>query len=297
MNSDLKLKILSLLLAIVVWFHAVTEKVYISHASLQIEYKLPPKTYIINSPPKECELLVRGKGKMLILFNLHKHRVTVDLSKYRPGKRVVKVPIPNYREVEIVSCMPQKVAVELDKMATKKVNVIPVVVGAPAEGYSVAEVRVDPPKVKLIGPSKLIRNIKNVLTQDVDIDGTIQSFGKRVKVIVPQDTTGLITPDPPDVNVMVTLEETEIDSVLIPIAVRSSRWSSFKLEPSEVTLFYRVPKSLKTHIKSTQFHAWVEVDTTADRGDKLELPVNSKGPKDVKIVGTNPSNVKVFIRR
>ena len=51
MNSDFKLKIVSLLLAIIVWFHAVTEKTYVAHVTLNIDYKLPRKTYIINDSP------------------------------------------------------------------------------------------------------------------------------------------------------------------------------------------------------------------------------------------------------
>ncbi len=297
MNSDFKLKIVSLLLAIIVWFHAVTEKTYVAHVTLNIDYKLPRKTYIINSPPKTCDLTVRGKGKMLILFNMRKKKITCDLTKYKPGKHTVKVPVPRTREIEIINFSPQKVVVVLDREASKTVRVSPVITGTPSENFAIADITVSPDRVRIIGPSKLLSEIRTVFTQEVDIEGIMKSFARKVKVVVPYDSLNMIKAEPGEVSVMVTLEPMELDSIVLPLRIRSRKWRSFKFDPTQVTLFYRVPRSWKSRVARDNFSVWVEVDSSAKKGSYVTFPIKYKAPPVVKVIDIEPPDARVMVRR
>ncbi len=298
MKSDLKLKLISLVLAIMVWFHAVTEKVYISHVSIPIIYKNIPKNMVlIHNPPTACDLVIKGKGKMLLLFNLRKPHVTVDLSDKTAGVNIIKIALPHYRDIEVLAYSPQKIKIYLDRKGKKKVKVKPAITGTPHEELALSSVEVDPDIVLLEGPSTMISKIKAVSTEEIDISGEDKSFARVVRVVVPGDTEGLMKTEPSMVKITVTFEPKELDSVKVPVKVKSVKWRVFKVKPREVTLIYRVPSSRKNIVKKKTFSAWVTVDTTAQKGKILYLPVRYNAPPEVTIVGAKPPNVEVIVRR
>jgi len=298
MGGDLKLRLLSLLLAVMVWFHAVTEKVYISHATIPIIYKnVPANTVLIGNPPRECQLVIKGKGKMLLLFNMRRPKIVFNLSSMKPGKHTLKLTPPRYREIEVISYTPQKIKIYLDKVVKKKVRVKPVIIGNPPEDLSIAKIEVEPTTVTLKGPATLLAKIKEAKTEEVNISDVNKSFGRSINVVIPEDTQKLIEILPPKVSLTVTFEPKIMDSVKVKVVGKSTRWRSFRIKPDHVTVIYRVPESKKKRVSPSVFRVWVDVDSVEHKGAIKYLTVNYKAPSYVSVVKVDPARVEVVVRR
>jgi YbbR domain-containing protein len=61
------------------------------------------------------------------------------------------------------------VVLEIESVATKRVPVRVDVVGEPPSGYRIASVSVEPTKVRLEGARKIVRQLREVVTDRVDV--------------------------------------------------------------------------------------------------------------------------------
>src|SRR3989304_6003996 len=111
-NSGLKL--LALFIALLLWFHAATERVYLVEATFPVSYEnLPDSLYLLNDLPMEFRVKIRGQGKELLLLSFFTPTIRVDLRDQSPGRKTIEVlplfrELPLNRELEIEAIVPNK---------------------------------------------------------------------------------------------------------------------------------------------------------------------------------------------
>jgi YbbR domain-containing protein len=113
--------------------------------------------------------------------------------------------IRGVRGVRAVQVYPDRVQISLDHESEKAVPVKGRMIGKPFSG-EVEEIVCDPAVVRLRGPAQQLQQTEWVYTEPVDVDGRIEGFTKRCRVLPPSDTW-LPKIDPPDVQVSVVIEE------------------------------------------------------------------------------------------
>jgi len=86
----------------------------------------------------------------------------------------------------------------------KRVPVVPRIVGAPASGYMVASIAVEPQFIRLTGGSGPLDSVQSIETSDVDITGTSQTIVRSVEVRAPLNI-GIAADEPNMVTVTVTI--------------------------------------------------------------------------------------------
>jgi YbbR domain-containing protein len=108
-----------------------------------------PRDLVLTSPvPDTVSLQLRGP--LSTLSNLDPRKppeVLLDLSDALPGLNsylinASDIPLPT--EVEVVNVDPKGITLELERQETRQVLVRPVVIGVPAPGFVVREVRASP---------------------------------------------------------------------------------------------------------------------------------------------------------
>lgn len=109
-------------------------------------------------------------------------------------------------EIEGVRIEPSQGTVEL--AITRHVNFVslPVVVdllGAPAPGYWVSQVRTTPPIVSALGPQDVLQSLTFFKTQPIDLAGASASYSRRIALTLPQ---GVTLPDRSDIQVDITIQ-------------------------------------------------------------------------------------------
>jgi YbbR domain-containing protein len=190
--SNLRLKLLSLMLAIMLWF-AVSHMGETSMSiSVPVSYINLNRSYIIKEITNE-EVLVKVNGPVSKLKTLKSKDIVliVDLSYAHEGKNVynigdknVKTKVPNTIKVETIN--PDYVIFDIDRLIEKRLKIIVNVDERLSEDYMVKSWK--PRYVTVYGARASLANIKTIETMPVT--GSFKS--EEVVVNTPFNTKGLI---------------------------------------------------------------------------------------------------------
>ena len=195
LTDNLGLKVVSLVLAVIIWFYATGE------GQDQITLRVPLQV----DPPKAESTIVKGAQQTLrvvfqaprTLINILSSRDVTAYHKIEPGVGLgeysFKVSPDDFKlppgDIRILEIYPPTVAVTLDEVAFKRLKVRPNVQGEPAVGFSISEsdILVDPNAVLVQGPRVKLEKIETMDTEPIDVVGRIRSFRRKVKLAFTSD--------------------------------------------------------------------------------------------------------------
>jgi YbbR domain-containing protein len=187
------LKIVSLVFALVLWFFVIGERRVEVGFTVPLELVNEPEGLMVaNEVPNLVDIRLNGPRTLLMNLSPADISIAVDLTDLKPGltsfKRLEeRLNIPSGLKVTRLS--PSFVDVKLERIRDKKVPVEIVLRGEPAEGYTLAGYDIAPQKVVVEGAESEIKDVSQVLTEPVDIEGIRESF----TLIVPLDYQGRYT--------------------------------------------------------------------------------------------------------
>ncbi|WP_052464907.1 CdaR family protein [Geoalkalibacter subterraneus] len=187
------LKIVSLVFALVLWFFVIGERRVEVGYTVPLELvNVPEGLMVANEVPNLVDIRLNGPRTLLMNLSPADISISVDLTDLKPGltsfKRLEeRLNIPSGLKVTRLS--PSFVDVKLERIRGKKVPVEVVLRGEPAEGYTLAGYDIVPQKVVIEGAESEIKDVSQVLTEPVDIEGIRESF----TLIVPLDYQGRYT--------------------------------------------------------------------------------------------------------
>ncbi|MDI3529135.1 MAG: hypothetical protein PWQ23_954 [Thermoanaerobacter sp.] len=190
LTKDFTIKLLSLVLAFLLWLYVMGEE------NPEIPYEIndvPVK--LINSDTLEKKGLivldeknytvnVKVRGRRSDVLNIAAQNISVfaDLSRVNSkGTNVIPVTVEGLpRNVSLVSINPPEIKVEIDKIAKTQMPVTVKIIGNVMDGYAMQPAVSTPGEVLVIGPESKINLIKNVIA------GVNVSYKKEdVKISVP----------------------------------------------------------------------------------------------------------------
>jgi YbbR domain-containing protein len=204
--DNLALKLASLLLALLLYAHVVTDQereavVQIPIAAVGLADTL---TSVGELPPRVA-VKVRGKWKDLIRLNLTRPFLSIDLAGAKPGTFRTSItaadissraiPPELTRQITVTEVLdPRSVDLAIEPKATKSLPVRARVVGTPAAGYVLDRAPdVEPDSVRVIGPAKLVGGIDTLYTVAVDITGEREKIQRQVALALPANVANLET--------------------------------------------------------------------------------------------------------
>ena len=187
--SNWEVKVLSVALAAVVWFFVVSAERSQITLTAPVEYVgLAPAKVLVGERRDRVELEVEATRWAAARLTPASVRVRVDLASLGEGESTVRlsrevVDVPP--GVRVTRISPAWLHVSLAAAVTRPVRVVPQVRGAPAEGYTMRRMAVDPPTVQLKGPRSTIGIWDTVDTDPVDIAGSSQTVTQTVPLVLP----------------------------------------------------------------------------------------------------------------
>jgi len=174
------LKLLSLVFAVILWFFVIGErKLEVGYAvPLQLK-NVPPGLMVANDVPSLVDVRLSGPRTLWMRTGPNDINLEVDLKDLKPGitsfKRLdEQIVIPT--GVKVTRLSPAFVDVKLERIRDKSVPLRPNLTGSPAEGFRVTDVRINPDVVMLEGAESELKDINEVLTDPVKLDGVKESF-------------------------------------------------------------------------------------------------------------------------
>ena len=206
-------KLLALAIGVVVWFslsgerrERTSERSY--HIPLSI-VNIPPRTLIASPLPPTVDVRLRGPFTALRQLDPDKLETVLDLKDAAPGDRVYRLTPEDVNvppEVEVVTISPPEIRFLLDVLEERALPIDPAVVGEPAPGARVTEVRATPGTARVAGPAATLARVSSLSTVPVSVAGRSASFSAPAAVVVSGAAPGLRLRQAQVVTVFVRLE-------------------------------------------------------------------------------------------
>lgn len=178
------LKLVSLAFAVVLWFFVMGEsRMEVTHV-VPLEYeRLPKGLMIANEVPSSVAVKISGPRTLQVNLNPSDISLRVDLYDLSAGvtsfKRLEEsLNLPSGLKITRIS--PSFVDVKLERVRDKDVPVKVMLVGQPAPGFLVKEIRSAPDKILVSGAESELKGVSEVVTDEVDLTNVQESFSQTV---------------------------------------------------------------------------------------------------------------------
>ncbi|GAB5045828.1 CdaR family protein [Thermodesulfovibrio sp. TK110] len=184
--ENLTFKLISIALAIFLWFFVTFKGQTETSVEVPVEFKnTPAEMEILKQNVKKVTIVISARERILKELTQNNIRVVVDLSNTKPGENsipITKSSIKLPRGIEILRIEPSQVKVYMDEKSQKEVPVKVVLSGSPARGFYVASVSSEPHTIKIEGAKKELNRIRVIKTEPVDIEGINEDLKIQVKI-------------------------------------------------------------------------------------------------------------------
>lgn len=183
--EDWALKVIALLITLGLWFGVTglstpTNK----RLSIPLSLNIASNAQITNVPLDEVEIEISGDKRKVEQLNRGDLTAYIDLTDVQPGERVVPltpetvfVQLP--QGVKLVQVQPSRIAVKIEAVEEKDVEVRAATTGVLPAGFEVYSTTVLPPRIRVRGPVSLIGTLDHVLSAPIDLSGRREEFTAR----------------------------------------------------------------------------------------------------------------------
>ena len=180
------LKVVSLVIAILMWYGVAREPITEITLRVPIEFTRTPKDLDYSSEAAIPQAQVRLRGPAGALRDLPQENVhlVLDLKGATAGEHTYDISAEQVRvphNVEVLQVTPSRLHMIFERSKTQEATVRPRVTGSPMPGYRIASVTATPGTVTISGPERHVNATEGALTDPVDITGITgeQTFETR----------------------------------------------------------------------------------------------------------------------
>ncbi len=189
--ESMALKIVSLLLAIILWVTILGLKREEIKKNVKLEPLLPPGVMITNKIPGYIQFTFSGPRMLLKDVEKKLQPIRPDLRRTQESTVGFSISEDLIGElpsgVRVTNISPPNILIRLEEVVERYVNVKPTIVGAVHPGEEVGTVKAIPAKVAVSGPKSLLVALDSVGTEEFNVDDLQGS--KEGVVAVEVDTT------------------------------------------------------------------------------------------------------------
>jgi YbbR domain-containing protein len=186
-----ELKLISLLLALILWLSLIPEEKTFSEKTLTISlepHNIPAKMELVKKPPATIDVVIRAPNRTIdqitsanVVAKLNLEKATVIQEEYPLYETMISVP----SGAEVIKVTPNKVRLKLENTREVMLDVEPNIIGKLAQGLKIEKIEVSPPIVKVIGAESKIRDRDKVRTSPVDISNLTETTEFQADLILP----------------------------------------------------------------------------------------------------------------
>lgn len=293
-NWQTKLLSIGFAFGIWLWVNAGEREVQVIYFPLEYAGQ-PEETALVGNRVDRVAVHLNGPRTLLAPIETNRRPIVLDLSGVKPNQPtrvkirdwMVRVP----RGVRVMQVEPSKISVTLEPVRRIAVPVQARLKGEVALGYRVDDtaLRITPGKVLVSGPESVLKNVRRVETEPIDLTGLDKPFRGRVGV----RAENLTEVQPPAVSVEVAVVPVLQTRVFkqVEVAVKGSSADSYVIEPPHVELKVRGPVRELAALELGQGSVFVRA------GDGSEVPrrarVRVKLPRGLELVEVTPRQVTI----
>ncbi|RJR48300.1 MAG: hypothetical protein C4567_00290 [Deltaproteobacteria bacterium] len=290
------LKLLSLLLAVALWFAVGVEEPTETTLGVALELVNPPQGMMITSEiPASLQVRVIGPGSAIRKLTQARLAQTIDLSGYKRGRHSIPLGTKTFnfpRGVQVTRVQPNPLNITLAPTTVKILQIQPVLEGKPPEGYEIAGVKVRPSEITAKGPYAEIADLKFLSTIPLDVSQLTASATlagdldlKNLHLTL-QDQSPILV----DINVAPKIITRTISGVPVTAQPQKAR-----LAPAKVALTVQGPMLQLRNLKPGDLKAAVDTGNLAPGRHRLNVSVNL--PASLSLVAVRPETIEARLEK
>lgn len=302
MKKNLQIIIISFLFSVILWVSISLSNDYYATFNIPIKLIDFPDGYTTGSDlPSTISFKMKGKGWKLIAATLTSESDYVIPVGREVGKR--NVNLYNYlvenqwlsSDVEVININPDTLSFFVEKIANKKVKIVPELKFNFKSGYGLATpVKISPESTLVSGPESYLKNLKEVPTESIEFDGL---DNRTTKLVALQDIPGMQYGSP-SVSAVLDIQKI-VDKNFNNIYVKMidvPRDRDVVLLPNRITIGIRGGIDILGRLDTTQFSAYVNyrevvMDTLGSVLPHVVLPDNTN------LIFIKPERLRYIIKK
>jgi len=295
----LGLKVLSLGLAVLLWFLIAGQKEAERSLRIPLEFQnIPERLELIDPPPSSVDVRVRGPSGSLGQVRAGDIVAVLDLSTARVGRRLFHLmpeDVSAPSGLRVVQVLPATVALTFEPSATKTVPVVPIVEGEPADGYVVGAVTSSPATVHVVGSESALERLTEATTEPVNVQGQTASQRERVNIGLANEAARLQSVQTALIVVEILRAPAERAVSAVPVQVRHlPTGTEAVVTPDAVEILAKGAAGTLDQLDSGSVQAFVDL-SGLERGS-YNLPVRVEPANQFSVTRVTPELVRVRIR-
>jgi YbbR domain-containing protein len=213
LTRNWSLKLLSFVLALVLWITLVPEEKTYGERTLAVPLEtrnIPQDLELIEKAVSVVDVTVRATNRLLGQVTSNDLTAVLDLKNaavaqedYALDASMVVVP-PNVKAVRV---FPPKAHLKLERANEIDMDIAPALTGTVAPGFRVEKVEAIPAKAKVRGPESKFRPRDRLRTSSIEVGGLSASIEIEADIVLPRPDLR-IAAGPSKVKVRVTIVKT-----------------------------------------------------------------------------------------
>jgi YbbR domain-containing protein len=223
-----ELKLLSLLLALIIWISLIPEEKTFSEKTLTVPLEtvnIPPDMELVEKPEAQIDVTIRAPNRLIneissanVFAKLNLQEATVFQQEYPLNDTMISIP-PG---ATVVRISPNQVKLKLERTKEELLEIVPNLIGQVQEGYKIVRIEVVPSRVPVAGPESKIKDRDKVSTSPINISGLSESSEFEADLILPKPDLRLAS-SRNKVKVRVLVEEIKPPVKLEPKKAKKKR--------------------------------------------------------------------------
>ena len=173
---------------------------------------VPDDLVVVDQGADVVNVRLLGTRSALRNFDPERLEYPLEISEAKPGQADFEVDLSRFdlpRGARVVSRSPSRIELALERRIAKTVKVKPDLEGTPAEGYRIAGIATDPPRVRITGARSEVLRLSEVSTETIDVAGATGPVEREVRVSAGPGHVWAESPRTVKVKVVVEAEPVE----------------------------------------------------------------------------------------
>lgn len=293
------LKALALTMALILYFfvHSQTNSSVISLV-VPIELRNLPKDRMVLLPAlQQAQVTIKGPSFLLREVAISAPIFRIDLpqgvgDRYDLALTGEDLKLPS--AIEVVSIIPPRMELILDKVVTKEVGVQVPKLGTLPEDLELKGIKIEPETVKATGPETELRGLTSVQSQPLNLS-LVQGQTELTLALMSTGVNSKLSSD----SVKVVVQVRNLSAVKsfkdLEIVLKEGAKEQLELMPRRAQILVEGPPSKLEELEANQLRLTVDANTA--NVTKGEAPIEVQLPEGFTVKEVKPERVKFVHKR
>jgi YbbR domain-containing protein len=282
------LKLLSLLLAVALWFAVSGEERTETSLHMALEFaNLPTQMAIVGEAPSELQVRIIGPQSIVNRLSESRLTQTIDLANYKSGPHAFYLGPSSFsfpQGVMVIRIQPNPVIVRLSNTISLTLPIRPVLAGNLPEGYELKSVETKPAQVTVSGPEEELESLNFLPTHPIELNHLTESSTMRTDLDFKNLHLTMQTQVPITAELVIqpkTLTHTLSKVPVIPEP------NPARLQPSQVAVTVQGSWFQMKELKPAEVQVRVDTSHLGSRRSRLQVAVSL--PQGISLVRVEPA--------